>query len=173
MEQLYYFCSQHGCKRKYKTAVKWVKHLTNDHGVENPALPDQIPYNRNDKGNKSNQIKPNNNEAVKRALRQRELEDEAIREAESRLAEKYGDDYIKQQEEKLKIQEETKLIQQRVKDNPDDCCICYDESPDTAVVPCGHAYFCYKCILNQKLNYSDKGCPFCRGPIDSLLKLYM
>lgn len=209
MESLFYLCTQEGCKRKYKTAVKWVNHLTKDHGVENPALPDPVPYDRK-KNNKKNiivfyktdtersrrqrEIEPvvrarrqREIEAVERAKRQREIEEEAarhqreleeeaarrqreieeeaIREAEVQLRERYGQEYIKLEEEKMRIV-------QRVKDNPDECCICYDAPADTAVIPCGHKYFCHPCILNQKTNYSQQGCPFCRGPIFDILKVY-
>ena len=170
MESLFYFCSQDGCRRKYKTDTKWVNHLINDHGVENPALPDPIPYNskseKKKNKNKKNQVSSQQtNDAVERARYQREMEDEAILDAEVKLKEKYEEEYIN-------LQEETMRIVQRVKDNSDECCICCDAVVDTVVIPCGHAYFCYPCILNQQTNYSHKGCLFCRGHIDDIMKIF-
>jgi len=60
-----------------------------------------------------------------------------------------------------------------------DCSICLDEKPLSAVrlaMPCGHA-FCAACIAAHKeanrtrdAGCEEKGCPLCRGPIDSVFK---
>jgi hypothetical protein len=60
-----------------------------------------------------------------------------------------------------------------------DCGICLDEKPLSAMrlaMPCGHA-FCAACIAAHKeanrtrdAGCDEKGCPICRGPIDSVFK---
>lgn len=52
-----------------------------------------------------------------------------------------------------------------------ECCVCYEQSAEgAAATPCGHAGFCYACLKGC----FDKGqpCPFCRGEMISVLKLY-
>ena len=52
------------------------------------------------------------------------------------------------------------------------CSICFDNDADTAIVPCGHKYFCYNCIANYNKAYSNKGCPVCRKGIVSFIKIF-
>ena len=51
-----------------------------------------------------------------------------------------------------------------------ECCICFTEKADAAITPCGHANYCMNCISKYP---KEKGCPSCRGPIQSILKIYM
>ena len=41
--------------------------------------------------------------------------------------------------------------------------VCFNRRTDTAVIPCGHAQFCFVCITKHKLNHGNKGCPICQG----------
>lgn len=52
-----------------------------------------------------------------------------------------------------------------------DCCICY-EAPagGAAPVPCGHATFCYPCL--KACFERGQPCPFCRGVMTGVIKLY-
>ena len=50
----------------------------------------------------------------------------------------------------------------------DVCSVCFDAQANSALVPCGHASFCYDCA--QGLNL--KPCPLCMAPITSVLKIY-
>lgn len=71
----------------------------------------------------------------------------------------------------LKAQQEREhlAILQRVRENPDDCAVCFDRpSGGAAVIPCGHAYFCHPCLVNWHENYRNRGCPYCRGPITKI-----
>lgn len=47
--------------------------------------------------------------------------------------------------------------------------ICFNEIKNkVAVVSCGHAKFCEKCVTTIK----DKKCPVCRGNINSVMKIF-
>ena len=48
------------------------------------------------------------------------------------------------------------------------CSVCFDKEPNSALVPCGHASFCYECA--QALN--QKPCPLCMAPVASVLKIF-
>ena len=163
VKQSFYLCPQPECNRKYKTERSWVMHVK-QHGVENPALPDPVEIEKKQKVRSNAKLRPLD-DTVAKARKQRQLEDEAKREADEKLKEKYGEEYTQ-------IQEETLRIQKRVRENPNDCCICSDVPADSAVSPCGHAYFCYPCLANCQINYKSRGCPFCRGPIVKAIKIY-
>lgn len=66
-----------------------------------------------------------------------------------------------QQSVEVPIEEESKRT----------CCICYEFECNAAVIPCGHANFCFSC-LEDYTNIKDKSCPTCRGPISNFIKLY-
>lgn len=40
--QAFYFCSQAGCKKKYKTERGWWKHMTQIHKAHGPVLPKPV-----------------------------------------------------------------------------------------------------------------------------------
>jgi hypothetical protein len=51
-----------------------------------------------------------------------------------------------------------------------DCCICFENPKDAALVPCGHQ-FCLHC---SNLIHDKRGnCPLCNKKIESVLKLFM
>jgi len=69
---------------------------------------------------------------------------------------------LKQAEEQSK---EVKEEQPNIKE----CVICIDNLTNpSAVVPCGHTGFCFKCVSDPAI----KACPTCRGPIERILKLF-
>jgi flagellar biosynthesis GTPase FlhF len=128
------------------------------------------------------------------ARRQRELEEQARAEAEAAYQERFREEHIQHIREmealqieqarqkmaaeqelqalKAQIEAERLEVMRRVRENPDNCAVCYDRaSGGAAVVPCGHAYFCYPCLLNWKDNYQSRGCPYCRGSIKKIQKL--
>lgn len=49
-----------------------------------------------------------------------------------------------------------------------ECSICMDRLCDAAVVPCGHAAFCYQCLTDDTV----KSCPSCRCKIERVIHLY-
>jgi hypothetical protein len=53
-----------------------------------------------------------------------------------------------------------------------ECAICFTKECNASVIPCGHACFCYECILNYKSKNKEKGCPVCRAEMKDILKLY-
>ena len=122
-------------------------------------------------------------------LRLMDLEKKAKEEAEKRYIEEHYEKHVKHQEDMRKLElEEAKQrneiekinyeieqirleVVRRVKENPNECAICYERPPECVVIPCGHAYFCYVCLLNQSTNYKNRGCPYCRCPIDKIQNL--
>ena len=64
--------------------------------------------------------------------------------------------------------------QKKEKDVAEDqeCKICWEARATTAVVPCGHASFCFSCIDAYHKADASHVCPVCRGPITSIMKLY-
>lgn len=52
---------------------------------------------------------------------------------------------------------------------PTECVICYDNPPDTVIMPCGHGGICYECSLN--IWEADNGCYLCRKDIVEVLQL--
>lgn len=48
-----------------------------------------------------------------------------------------------------------------------ECCICYDNPPDTVIMPCGHGGICYECSLS--IWEADKGCYLCRKEMVEVL----
>jgi E3 ubiquitin-protein ligase MUL1 len=50
--------------------------------------------------------------------------------------------------------------------NPTMCCICWDQAPDIAFVPCGHVATCETCSSQLR------DCPVCRQSITDKQKLY-
>merc|ERR1711963_132977 len=43
----------------------------------------------------------------------------------------------------------------------DECLVCYENPPNTVIVPCGHQALCDKCASTHQF----QECPFCREPI--------
>jgi len=52
-----------------------------------------------------------------------------------------------------------------------ECCICYDApAGGAAAVPCGHAAFCYPCLMG--CFGKRQPCPQCRGDMSAVIKLF-
>ncbi len=167
MSSKFFLCTQLGCNRKYKTEKKLIVHLQDKHQVEEIVLPDAIEVGKNEKirDNDHFQRIQQTHQLIEETRQRKTLREKARYAAEERLAQQYGEQYFQEQEETLRIQ-------QRVKENADDCAICFERPQNAAAVPCGHAYFCFVCLLNQFTNHREKGCPFCREKIDKVVKLF-
>jgi hypothetical protein len=61
-------------------------------------------------------------------------------------------------------------INNTTQSEPIECSICCDEPCDGVIDPCGHMKCCATCALKQMLIM--KPCPFCRGPITKVIKVY-
>jgi hypothetical protein len=79
---------------------------------------------------------------------------------------------LKQRNQQIKhaLEKISQQPQKKVCESVDQCMICWDEKPDSAFVPCGHAMSCFACA--EAIQSMNKPCPMCRGPIQSILKLY-
>lgn len=52
-----------------------------------------------------------------------------------------------------------------------ECTLCLDAACEAVVVPCGHCSMCMPCA--EGVQAAGQPCPMCRGPIASIVKLYM
>jgi hypothetical protein len=53
-----------------------------------------------------------------------------------------------------------------------ECVICFDARACMAVVPCGHMVVCEAHAANLR-RQANPSCPMCRGPITSMLRIFM
>ena len=193
--QDFYLCHELTCNKKFKTGQKLINHALVVHNIILEQLPDPIKITKDNK----KQEKQKKNEHVKKELyeqkikeieRKKELDAQAKSEAEEKYKqgqiEKYRlleEEKIKHEQEKLKqlqdikkvedhwIELQTK-IQSNCNQNSELCSICFENNCDTAVIPCGHKFFCYECIDNYHKKFVSKGCPMCRSQIKMLNKIF-
>jgi len=58
-------------------------------------------------------------------------------------------------------------------DGSKECAVCMSNVPDSVIVPCGHVCLCHDCgEALLELDGTRKTCPICRGPINSVVKLF-
>ena len=122
-------------------------------------------------------------EKIKLDNEKMKMELEAQRIAEEEFMKSKMEEYkIINEQEFKKIQLERELeekylalmesIALRIGKNTDECSICADKPCDTAVIPCGHKFFCYECINTYHQTYPHRGCPFCRSDIMCVVKIF-
>ncbi len=145
MDSLFYPCTQTGCNRKYKTQRQWGKHMKEQHLVTGQLT---IPFPI---------------EFVKKTNNKRSPVDEVARSPV--VQERGGQQCFNSQKEMLEIQK-------RVKEDTGECAICFDSPQNAVAIPCGHAYFCLSCLTNQFENHRSNGCPFCRGKLEKVVKIF-
>ena len=154
----FFLCPQPGCNRKYKSDKRWFGHVTGDHGMpaDSVALPERSHVPKTKSGCATNRrlFQKAHFEA---ARKMRQLKRDAEARAEEEIRKRYGHDYL--------------AIQDRVRENPEDCAICMDAPRDAACVPCGHAYFCHACL--EEWHRERGNCPYCRKQTDVALKLFL
>lgn len=127
-------------------------------------------------------------EEKKLKLRERKLREEKAAAKAHRVAE--AERYRAIEEQKLMIQEEKNKADQaaieaekiaaafqiqcvqNAKESTDSCCICMSKPRDTAVVPCGHRYFCNSCIEEHLAHSPHKQCPCCRAEVLFTCKIF-
>lgn len=175
-------CPHSGCNRKYKNKRSLYKHLTGVHNVQDcdDYCAVLVFETAESKAEKRKLVETRKAETEKK----RKLDQQAKEEAElayvaeskeaclNELREKDALNQQKLQLEKEKLELEKQALQahaeiiKRAKANPEECVICYERpSKGAVVVGCGHAYFCYECLLHWNENYHSRGCPYCRQPI--------
>ena len=69
-------------------------------------------------------------------------------------------------EEKDKNEDEGK--EESIKNNL--CVICYTNSNEIIISPCGHKCICEICYLKLKARNELKNCPICKKPVESIVK---
>jgi len=191
----FYLCGELDCNKKFKLKDKLVAHALEVHSKILDNVPDPVPITKDNKKaeeKKKNELKRQEllEEKKKEIERMKELDVLAKKEAEDKYKQEQIEKYklieeakIKQQEESLQqknkiVELESKWIEMMNKvqtncnKNSELCSICFDNDADTAIVPCGHKYFCYNCIANYNIAYSNKGCPVCRKGIVSFIKIF-
>lgn len=137
----FYCCDK--CNRKYKTGAMYRKHYLSQHGEDVSILPEM-------------------QDIVKQNLRQKEKE--ILRQDEKLRQEK---EILRQQEKEMLRQKDVlEYTFDIIKTNNHTCQICCESTKIVAIIPCGHAVACDKCIL------ICKSCPMCRSLIEKYIKIY-
>lgn len=57
------------------------------------------------------------------------------------------------------------LLEARDADNTEECCVCFNDPPDSCLLPCGHT-FCGTCSATITGMTENPRCPLCRAPIE-------
>lgn len=185
---LFYLCTENNCHRKYKTRNKLVQHLLKDHQVVDADIGEPIEITKENK-NSIDKIsdRKKKSDAQEKILRELEakkkIEMDAKKIAEEEYKKKKLDEYkMIEEQQLLKIQLERELeekhlsilesIAKNIGDSITQCSICIQNPCDTAVVPCGHKFFCYECINSYLKTYAHRGCPICRGEMMFVTKIF-
>jgi len=140
----FYYCNFElsKCKRKYKTERGWWKHMTEGHKVHGPILPKPVL------------------EVPKRSNKRKNT---TKKPRKPRNNKKKKDNHQEKKETGNHTQDQ---------DEEEECVICMDTKSDTAVIPCGHATFCYDCIFKVGNSSKNPVCPNCRSPMKGVMKLF-
>ena len=191
----FYLCNELDCNKKFKLKEKLVTHALEVHNKILENVPEPVPISKDNKKaeeKKKNEIKRQEmlDEKRKEIERMKELEIHAKKEAEDKYKQEQIEKYriieeikIRQEEQQLQqALEMSKLdenwielinkIQIKCGENLGMCSICFDKDADTAIVPCGHKFFCFECIDLYIKKYPKKGCPICRGDIMTIIKIF-
>jgi len=67
---------------------------------------------------------------------------------------------------------EDAIAESRLAGDVAECVICMEDKRDSICVPCGHAFFCEACIAEHLTAQPDAGCPMCRKPIITVIRLF-
>ena len=179
----FYLCTEKHCNRKYKTFDKFQNHLLQVHEKIANLSSELVEINQDNKKQvevtRNNKVEEETKDAKKQEiLRRIELEKQAKLEVQSAEIDRYRaiyDEELRQKEVELKKAADLQAIQgmyiQRVEDNKE-CCLCISSPRDTAILPCGHKFFCYPCITEYHTLDPCKGCPICRGKISMISKIF-
>ena len=190
---LWYVCSV-GCNRQYKRKEKLVEHLLKEHQIVNLDI-QPIEITKNNKQQMKNEINDNlikesHENMIMEIDKKKQIVLQAKREAEEQYKQEHLEKFILiekekllEQEKKLKLEQlENQLEEQfisliqSIKSNVENdatlCCICSENNANTAVIPCGHKFFCFDCIDNYHKTYTSRGCPICRENILCVTKIF-
>lgn len=173
----FYLCPEMDCNKKYKQLNRLNDHLLNDHKIVNQSVIEPVLITKENK----KVVENNRNNSKKKELydsKIAEIEEEkrVKKQIEDEILEKYKQE--REEIERLKVENErlelelVNKINTRSIENPDKCSICFDNNADTAIIPCGHKFFCYDCIDEYKDLYSHRGCPICRTKIENIIKTF-
>ncbi len=191
----FYLCDELNCNKKFKLKEKLVTHTLESHNKILENIPEPVSITKDNK--KAEEKKKNENKRMelleqkrKEIERMKELELQAKKEAEDKYKQEQIERYrnieeerIKQEQQKLhQVKEINKIdeqwielisnVQKKCKEEPALCAICSVVEADTAVVPCGHKFFCNECIDLYIKKYPKKGCPICRADITTIIKIF-
>jgi hypothetical protein len=128
-------------------------------------------------------------EAEERLAKQR-IEQQAKREAEEKFHREQLNRFMSIEEGKLREQERKLRLEQmenelearfvtllnvinaNIQTDKSKCSICFEDNANTAVIPCGHEFFCFECIDEYRKMYPNRGCPICKGKMESVNKIF-
>jgi len=67
---------------------------------------------------------------------------------------------------KKEIKKDNNSKEEAVPQEDTSCKICFENTIDAVIIPCGHVAICIACTEGLKL------CPMCRGPVASVVKMF-
>lgn len=183
----FYECPVRGCNRKYKTEGGLAFHIEShsdkkdEHGwividdspPERRIIEKKPPRMSADEFESATGIAlenlalPVTNKQKKGSVRKRiEERDEQLHQLKVQAEQAH----INKVKKELVVIEKVIEIEQRNREHPDQCAICMDRpTRGAAVIPCGHACFCYECLTANTKN----GCPVCRAPVIKIQKIFI
>jgi hypothetical protein len=77
----------------------------------------------------------------------------------------------KLEEEREKEQQQREAEEKKRKEEAPECCLCLSASPEMVVLPCLHFCLCSDCASTMMASKTPT-CPKCRGPVESIKRLY-
>jgi hypothetical protein len=188
-------CPVKGCNRKYKTQAKLTLHLKSNHPDDDGGdaekgwvVLEDIPLPRE-------RMSPNTFERLTGITafenlvaaptltnkQRKDAERQQIQDREAQLhhaklqAEQSRIEREKLERERIEQQiEAQKKLEARMLEHPEQCAICYERSSGgAAVIPCGHACFCFECLTDYVKKQKSRGCPVCRGQILTIQRIFI
>lgn len=184
----FYLCPVVDCNKKYKTLPKLKDHVLVVHEQLLEKDPESVAVTKENKkvveNKKKNDINQFNREKLQEEIIRRKQIEEELKKKEE---EQYIERFQQMERERLRLENETRTRQLEIQTmqaeferkcqenltNSEECCICVNSHRDTAVIPCGHRFFCYDCIDAYHKGDPQKGCPCCRGDILLVCKIYI
>ena len=175
-----YLCTEMGCNRKYKTKDKLIAHILKDHQkiISESDIQDPVAITKENK-EKVNKVKDQEilkHKALQKAKEEQELKEEARRQQLERLT-TIENKKLENQEKQLAIESKFVQLLEKIAANMEkdgeECSVCCERKRDAVINNCGHTGLCYPCALNYKENFSNRGCPFCRQAMTSVVKIYL
>lgn len=197
MSNLFYFCPESECNRKYKTKDRMIKHLETEHQKTNAVSLVGEPQANTKENTTKDRTKKAKAVQTNKANFLKEKEEDFKRRVEQEFADRLEKEKKMNEEqlernrkaqadmaEQKRINDERELqltaswhqvlekISNAVANNQEECLICCEKEQTTSCLPCGHKRFCFECITKYYESFPHRGCPVCRGEILFISRIY-